>query len=79
MSYQKAGEGVKYMVQTYGGSLRSVFLGAGLAYAIERKDYEHIPLIFLFPSVYSGYHLFKKREEVKTWVKDFCPRAKSYW
>jgi len=77
MNYQKiSSEGVKYITQIYGGSLRNLFLGAGICYAIERKEYEHIPLIYLFPSIYSGYHLFKRREEVKTWLKDFCPRAK---
>ena len=76
MNYQRVGEGVKYITQIYGGSLRYVLLGAGLSYAIERKEYEHIPLICLFPSIYSGYQLFKKREEVKTWLKDFCPRTK---
>jgi hypothetical protein len=76
MNYQKVGEGVKYITQVYGGSLRYVLLGAALSYAIERKEYEHIPLICLFPSVYSGYQLFKRRDEVKTWLKDFCPRVK---
>ena len=77
MNFQKVGsEGVKYITQVYGGSFRNVFLGAGLCYAIEQENYSHLPLICIVPSIYSGYHLFKKREEVKLWLKDFCPRVK---
>lgn len=77
MNYQKLStEGVKHITQIYGGSIRNVLLGASACYAIEQENYIHIPLIFFVPSVYSGYHLFKKREEVKTWLKDFCPQVK---
>lgn len=82
MNYQKvSSEGVKYITQVYGGSIRNVLLGAGICYAIEQENYSHLPLIFFFPSIYSGYHLFKKREEVKSWLKDFCPKGKvkGYW
>ena len=76
MNYQKvSSEGVKYITQIYGGSLRNVFIGAGISYAIEQENYIEIPLICIIPSIYSGYHLFKRREEVQTWLKDFCPRA----
>ena len=78
MSYQKIStEGVvKHITQIYGGSLRNVFLGSSVCYAIEQGNYGHLPLIFFVPSAYTGYHLFKKREEVKTWLKDFCPQVK---
>jgi len=80
MNYQKIStEGVKYITQIYGGSIRNVFLGASVCYAIEKENYSHLPIIFFVPSAYSGYHLFKKREEVKTWLKDFCPKGKGCW
>ena len=80
MNYQKLStEGVKHITQIYGGSIRNVLLGASACYAIEQENYIHIPLIFFVPSVYSGYHLFKKREEVKTWLKDFCPKGHKCW
>ncbi len=46
----------------------SFFLGAGLCYSIETKKYSHIPLICIFPTIYSGYHLFKNKVEVKNYI-----------
>jgi hypothetical protein len=43
------------------GSLRNVLLGAGIAYAIEKEQYTHIPIVFVFPSVYAGYQLYKNK------------------
>lgn len=36
-------------------------LGGGLCYVIEEKKYTHIPVVFLFPSIYCGYNIYKNR------------------
>jgi len=82
MTLQRVGyESAQYITQYSLGTLRNVLIGSGVAYAIEREEYHHIPLIFIVPSIYSGYHLFTKREAVKVWLKDICPkpRQKGFW
>jgi hypothetical protein len=49
------------------GPTRNVLLGIGLAYAIEKKEYLHIPLVFVFPSIYVGYQGFTNREMIASW------------
>ena len=46
------------------GFARNVAMGCALAYAIEEEQYAHIPLIAVFPSVYCGYNLYRRREAV---------------
>lgn len=43
---------------------RSLFLGMGLAYTIENNKYWELPVVILFPTVYSGYQLFKHRNSL---------------
>lgn len=45
------------------GVVSNIFVGAGLAYAMERKAYRELPLPILFPSAYAGYHLWKYRQK----------------
>ena len=47
---------------------RSFLFGAGLYYSISIEKYSHIPLVFLFPSAYAGYHTFKNKEKVKKFI-----------
>jgi hypothetical protein len=47
---------------------RSFLFGAGLYYSISIEKYWQVPLVFLFPSAYAGYHTFKNREEVKKFI-----------
>lgn len=57
------------IVHTYlYGSVRNVLLGAGLCYATENKFYNHIPLIFIFPSIYSGYHIYKNKDNIRNYL-----------
>jgi hypothetical protein len=51
------------------GSMRNLLLGGGLCYAVENKRYIEIPITFLVPSIYAGYHLFKNKEHVAAWLK----------
>jgi len=66
---QRASEPIKHLVNYNFGVVRSVLLGAGLCFAIEKENYWHIPVIWVFPSVYSGYQIFQNRDIVKRWIK----------
>jgi len=58
------------MITTYVfGTSRNILLGAGLCYALERKEYMHIPLVTMFPSIYAGYHLYKHRDDAAVWLR----------
>jgi len=48
---------------------RNILAGAGMAWAVKKENYSHIPLIFLFPSMYVGYHAFNNKEELIKYVK----------
>jgi hypothetical protein len=61
-------ESNKIMTSYVIGSTRNILLGAGLSYAIEKKFYIHIPIIFIMPSVYAGYHMFKNRDAIINWL-----------
>jgi len=52
------------------GTTRNIMAGAGLCYSIQNEKYLEIPLTILFPSIYSGYHLYKNKESVIKWVKN---------
>jgi hypothetical protein len=66
---QRVSEPIKYLVNYNFGVVRSVLLGAGLCFAIEKENYWHLPVIWVFPSVYSGYQIFQNRDLVKRWIK----------
>lgn len=66
---QRVSEPIKHLVNYNIGVVRNVLLGAGLCYAIEKENYWHLPLIFVFPSIYSGYQMFQNRGIVKQWIK----------
>ena len=40
------------------------FLGGGLGYILEKKNYSHIPVFILFPEAYCGYNIYKHRSEI---------------
>lgn len=51
---------------------RNVLLGAGLSYSIQNEKYKHIPIIFFFPSIYAGYHMYENKNKIAKWIKDYC-------
>lgn len=51
-------------------AFRSLLLGAGLCYAIGEERYHHIPVTFLLPSIYAGYHLYKNKDAVAEWTRN---------
>lgn len=50
------------------GVTRNLLTGASLCYAIKNETYLQVPLTILFPSIYSGYHLYKNKENVIDWI-----------
>lgn len=46
------------------GPVRNILAGAGIAYAIEKEKYWHLPITFFVPSIYAGYHTYKNRRDV---------------
>jgi hypothetical protein len=50
------------------GSTRSILLGAGTCYALETGKYWHLPIIFIIPSTYAGYQLYKHRDDIKHYI-----------
>jgi hypothetical protein len=66
---KKLSESVTHRVLLF-TPFRSILLGAGLAYCIQQENYYHIPLVILFPSVYTGYHAYKNRTELQTFMKE---------
>ena len=46
--------------------------GAGMSYAAQREKYLQVPIAFLFPYLYGGYHLYKNKESVVQWFHK-CP------
>jgi hypothetical protein len=50
----------------------SLLMGAGFCYSIENKKYAHIPIIFLFPATYAGYHMYQTGIIYKPYVIHFA-------
>lgn len=56
-------------IMTYTANAGSMFfLGCGIAYIIEEKKYEHLPIFVLFPSIYCGYNMYKNRDKIIKYV-----------
>ena len=51
------------------GSTRNILMGGGLAYSIQQETYDHIPLVLIFPSVYTGYQVFSNRDAIAAWIR----------
>jgi hypothetical protein len=57
-------------VQSYiGNSLRATLFGGGLAYAIERNQWNQIPFVFLSPFAYASYHVTINHKDIINWCK----------
>lgn len=52
------------------GHVTALFTGAGFAYSIQKQNpYWHLPVIFIFPSIYAGYNLYKNKEAVVEFIE----------
>ena len=45
-------------------------MGGGLAYSIQQKTYDHIPLVVIFPSAYAGYQAFANKDAIAAWIRE---------
>jgi hypothetical protein len=63
-------ESAKFVTHYVFGAPRNIMVGAGLAYAVQNELYLHLPLIFLTPSIYVGYHLYNNKERVIQWIRE---------
>lgn len=63
---QIAKEGANMMItlRRTRGVISNLFVGAGIAYAISKEKYSHVPIPIFFPSAYVGYQLYKNRSTV---------------
>ncbi len=57
-------------------SARNILMGGGLAYSIQQKTYDHIPLIVIFPSVYAGYQAFTHKDSIVEWIREKTVKQK---
>ncbi len=51
------------------GFVRNFAMGVGMAWAVQREKYWHLPFIFIWASPYAGYQTFAHREKVVEWVR----------
>ena len=51
------------------GVISSFLLGSGLSYVIQNEKYMHIPLVLLFPTAYTGYHVYKNKDSVTQYIR----------
>jgi hypothetical protein len=59
------------------GAARNVLLGAGIAYAISEEKYTHVPVAFVFPSIYAGYQAYKNREAIVNFAESSVSKTTS--
>ncbi len=48
--------------------LYGLLLGGAVSFVIEKQTYSHLPLAFVFPAIYTGYHVFKQRENCMRFI-----------
>jgi hypothetical protein len=46
------------------GTISSFLLGSGLFYSIKNEKYMHIPCVLFFPVAYTGYQMYKNKDDV---------------
>jgi hypothetical protein len=74
-----ATETLKHTTVYVAGTPRNILLGAGLSHAVEREEYTHIPLIFIVPSIYAGYHAHQNKDALMEWIVASKKKLKGTW
>ena len=46
------------------GVTNSILFGSGLCYSIQNEKYWHIPCVLFFPAAYTGYQIYKNKDDV---------------
>ena len=52
------------------GIVRNILGGAALCFAIQNRNYIHVPIILIFPSAYTGYQAYKHKENIVNWISN---------
>lgn len=58
---------VKNTPQVRRGVVSNLFVGMGMAYALygnEKPKYYQLPIAYVAPSIYVGYHSYKNRQKI---------------
>ncbi len=50
--------------------MTNLFRGIGIAYCIEKEKYMHLPITWMFPSIYLGYQIFTNKDYIKKFIKE---------
>jgi len=58
------------------GTVNSFLLGSGLCYSIQNGKYWHIPCVLLFPTAYTGYQMYKNKDEI---IIPYLSKAKNIY
>jgi hypothetical protein len=66
-------------IQNILGTTRNILVGTNISYVVENKKYIEISIILFFPSIYSGYHLYKNREAIVEWLRKSQTTPKTFW
>ena len=74
---QFATQHLTHTITHLSGTVRNLLLGASLYYTVQREEYTHIPVIIVFPSIYSGYHLHKNKDAIIDWILATSKKLKS--
>ena len=61
------------------GTTRNFLMGGSLCYAIQNEKYWEIPVLFFFPSIYSGFYAFKNRDSIIKDLKLNFKTAKTFF
>lgn len=57
---------------------RGFLMGSSLAYAIEKEKYLEVPILFLFPTAYSGYYAYKNKEHIIKYISNIKLQRSSW-
>ena len=60
---------VRYIKYAY-QPVHAFFFGVALSYSVQNGKYWHFPLVLLNPVAYVGYHTYKNRDVVASWVNN---------
>ena len=58
----------RYINVSVNGVISSLFMGAGFAHAIEKKEYHYLPCFLFLPVLSSGYLLYEGRDDVVRYI-----------
>ena len=64
-SYQPIARKVYDLYVHKQSAFNSIMIGAGLYYTVSNSKQAHIPLVFVMPNIYAGYHGMKYITEME--------------